>query len=156
LRLLLLLDDGPAKHLARIYGDQTHGGLDIGLLLLLLLRLLLLSLDGLLLLRVDYLELAHGVYTDYLLLMHHLGKLDKGRAQRGHDDLLLLLLLRCLNLNRYLHEATSWQGKELGWGPLRHQLLLGLRLLLLNHNLLLLFLLWIILLLLLVTLLMRY
>jgi len=154
----LLLDDSPAKHLARIYGDQAHGGLDIGLLLLLLLRLLLLSLNGLLLLWVDYLELAHGVYTDKLLLLHHLEELDKGRAQRGHDDLLLLLLLRCLNLNRYLHEATSWQGKELRWGPLRHQLLLGLRLLLLNHHLLLmlLILIWIILLLLLVTLLMRY
>ena len=61
LRLLLLLDDGPAKHLARIYGEQAHGGLDIGLLLLLR---LLLSLEGLLLLRVDYLKLAHGVHPD--------------------------------------------------------------------------------------------
>ena len=66
MRLLLLLDDGPAKHLARIYGEQAHGGLDIGLLLLLLLLLLrlLLSLEGLLLLRIDYLKLAHGVHPD--------------------------------------------------------------------------------------------
>ena len=130
--------------------------MDEGLLLLLRL-LLLLSLQGLLL-GVDDLELAHGVHTDYLLLLHHLGELDKGRAKRGHDDLLLLLLLRCLNLNGYLHYATSWQSNELGWGPLRHhQLLLRLRLLLLNHYLLLLLILLciLLLLLLLVTLLMR-
>ena len=131
--------------------------MDEGLLLLLRLLLLLLSLQGLLL-GVDDLELAHGVHTDYLLLLHHLGELDKGRAKRGHDDLLLLLLLRCLNFNGYLHYATSWQSNELGWGPLRHhQLLLRLRLLLLNHYLLLLLILLciLLLLLLLVTLLMR-
>ena len=114
-----------------------------------LLKLLLLSLLG-----VDDLELAHGVHSDDLVL-HHLGELDQGRALRGHDDLLLLLLLWCLNLNRYLHEAASWQSNQLSWGPLRHELLLRLLrlLLLLNHHLLLLLLvilLWIILLVLLI------
>jgi hypothetical protein len=94
----LLLNYSTAHHLVRINGYQSHGRLNESLLLLYLLRLNLL-------LRCYNLKLAHLIHPNHL--RHHLRYLNNGGALRSHDNLLLLLLW-CLDLVRYLNESSAW------------------------------------------------